>query len=89
MWSRLNTGAEAAHASDEAPKTAALNLLAKNCSMMLVPDDRAAPFKPMLVTANGRSMLPEDLTVADIDLLADLAPTWQQALLKARVEDLV
>lgn len=57
--------------------------------MMLEPDESATPFKAMLVSANGRSMLPEDLTTADIGLLAELAPTQRHPLLRARLADLV
>lgn len=88
MWSRLFAGAQAA-AAEDTPKAAALDFLAKICSMMLVPDEPATPFKAMLVTPNGSSMVPEHLTTADISLLADLAPTVKHALLRARLADLV
>jgi hypothetical protein len=86
---RLHSAAANALAEADAPKAAALRLLAQICSMMLVPDDRAAPFQPMIVTPVGRSMIPEDLTAEHINLLADLTPTVQHALLRARVADLV
>ncbi|MFC3461510.1 DUF4209 domain-containing protein [Massilia haematophila] len=88
MWSRLFAGAQAA-AAEDTPKGAALDFLAKICSMMLVPDEPATPFKAMLVTPNGSSMVPEHLTAADISLLADLAPTVEHALLRARLADLI
>lgn len=87
MWSRLFAAARAAIA--DKPRAAALDFLAKICSMMLEPDEPATPFKAMLVTPAGRSMLPEDLTPADISLLAELAPTLRHGLLRARLADLV
>lgn len=87
MWSRLFAGAQAS--ADDRQKAAGLDFLAKICSMMLDPDEPAAPFKAMLVTANGRSMLPEDLPPGDVTLLAELAPTQRHPLLRARLADLV
>ena len=87
MWSRLFAGAQAS--AEDQSKAAALDFLAKICSMMLEPDDRAAVFKPMMVTSTGRSTLPEDLTANDVALMADLVPTLQHCLLQARLADLV
>lgn len=87
MWSRLFTGAQAS--AEDPHKAAALDFLAKTCSMMLEPDDRVSAFQPMMVTSNGRTMLPEDLRAAEIGLMADLAPSVQHPLLRARLADLV
>lgn len=87
LWSRLFAGAQAA--VEDPPKAAALGFLAKICSMMLEPDDRAAAFKPMMVTSTGRTTLPEDFTLPEIGLMAELAPTVQHPLLRARLADLV
>jgi hypothetical protein len=87
MWSRLFKAAKAA--LPDQPRAAALDYLAKICSMMLEPDEPAMLFKAMLVTPAGRSMLPEDLTRADVDLLAELAPTVRHPWLRARLADLV
>jgi hypothetical protein len=87
MWSRLFAGAQAA--AEDPLKAAALSFLAKICSMMLEPDDRAAAFKPMMVTSTGRTTLPEDFTWAEIGLMADFVPTVQHSLLRARLADLV
>jgi hypothetical protein len=87
MWSRLFASAQAS--TEDARKAAALDFLAKICSMMLEPDDRAASFKPMMTTSTGRTTLPEDLTEIDVHLMAELAPTVQHALLRARLADLV
>jgi hypothetical protein len=86
---RLHSAAGAALVDGDAPKAAALRLLGQICSMMLVPDERAAAFQPMIVTPAGRSMIPEDLTAVHIDLLAELAPGLQHPLLRARIADLV
>lgn len=90
MENRLFAAVEIAQASNDEAKAAALRLLGRVCSMMLVPDDRATPFKPQMTSATGlRTMIPEDLTSADIDVLADFAPTVQHSLLRARLCDLV
>lgn len=87
MWSRLSAGAQAA--AEDPPKAAALDLLARICSMMLEPDDRAAAFKPMMATSTIRTTLPEDFTWAEIGLMSGLVPTVQHPLLRARLADLV
>lgn len=88
-YARLLVGLESALADGDAPRAAALRLLVQIASMILVPEERASPFKPMLATSTGRSAIPEDLTQADVDLLADLAATVQHHLLRARIADLV
>lgn len=87
MYARLVAGAHAAPL--DSTNAAALTFLARICSMMLEPDDRSASFKPMMTSAAGRTFLPEDLTAADVDLIAALAPTVQHPLLRARLADLV
>jgi hypothetical protein len=89
MQSRLQTATEAARADGDEFKAAALRQLADICSMMLEPDERTTPFKPMLVTSAGRSMLPEDLTAANVSLLAEFTPTLQHTLMRARLADLI
>jgi hypothetical protein len=87
MYARLVAVAYAA--PSDSTNAAALTFLTQICSMMLEPDDRSATFKPMMTSAAGRTMLPEDLTPADVDLIADLAPAVQHPLLRARLADLV
>jgi hypothetical protein len=87
MWSRLFASAQAA--AEDPPKSVALGFLAKICSMMLEPDDRAAAFKPMMATSTNRTTLPEDFTFGEIGLIADFVPTVQHSLLRARLADLV
>jgi len=87
MWSRLFAAAKAV--LPDQPRALALDYLAKICSMMLDPDEPAMLYKAMLVTRAGRSMLPEDLTPADIDVLAELTPTVRHPWLRARLADLV
>jgi hypothetical protein len=90
MHTRLLMAVEPAQAAGDAAKAAALTLLANICSMMLRPADRAAPFQPMMVLADGRrTMLDHDLTDADVTLLASFAPDVQHDLLRARLADLV
>ena len=87
MWSRLFAGAQASVADQS--KAAALDFLAKICSMRLDPDDRAALFKPMMSSSRGRSPLPDDLTGTEIALMADIAPSVHHAPLRARLADLI
>lgn len=89
MQCRLVVGAEAARVGGDEPRATALHLLAQLCSMMLEPDEPATPFKPVMVTSAGRSTLPEDLSIADVGLLAEFAPAVKHPLLQARLADLI
>lgn len=86
----LGGAARAADAAGEQEKGRALAFLARICSMMLTPTELAAPFQPVIRFSDGRrSMIAEDLTVTDIELLAGLAPEVANAALRARLADLV
>jgi hypothetical protein len=66
-----------------------LEFLARLSSMMLRPDDRAAPFKPQVVLASGRrTAIPEDLSAAEIGLLDHLLSRTTSPALRARLGDL-
>ena len=66
-----------------------LKLLAAACSLVLLPDSSNEPFKPLFVLSNQRSLIPDDLTKADISFFAQLVDTIDDPLLKARIADLV
>lgn len=67
----------------------ALWLLADVCSMMLSPSSLNEPFKPFAVFQERRSMIPDDLTALDIQLLASVVKAVDDVWLKARLADLV
>lgn len=86
----LSAAAGTAKAAGEPVKARALAFLERICSMMLTPSEPAAPFQPMLFFSAGhRSFIPEDLTNHDIELLAALTPEVENAMLRARLADLV
>ena len=64
-------------------------LLSDACSMMLSPDSVNEPFKPSIVFANGRSVIPDDLSEADIAFFAQVVDAIDDPWLKARLADLV
>ena len=67
----------------------ALWLLADACSMRLSPDSANEPFKPFLVSQNGRSPIPDDFSEADVAFFAEIVETIDDPRLKARLADLV
>ncbi|WP_248587826.1 DUF4209 domain-containing protein [Dickeya zeae] len=68
----------------------ALTLLYNVVSMILVPDEPAVVFRPFIILSDGRcSMGPEHLSSDDIDILAQVANTIRQPVLRARIADLV
>ena len=68
---------------------AALEFLARLCSMMLRPEDPSRPFRPQVVLADGaRSAIPDDLSGSEIELLAHLYPRCLSPELRARCADL-
>ncbi|WP_036177456.1 DUF4209 domain-containing protein [Massilia sp. 9096] len=90
MYSLLSRAARDADAAGEALRARALGFMAAIASMMLEPDTRAAPFQPLARWADGtRTMLPEDLSTAQVDLLVQLVDVVSNPLLRARLADLV
>jgi hypothetical protein len=86
----LSKAADDADTAGDATRARALRFIGAICSMMLAPTEKAAPFQPMIVLADGRrTMLPEDLAPCEIELLASSAPTVKNDLLRARLADLV
>lgn len=68
---------------------AVLTVLAKVSSAMLDPENWSEPFRPMMTIGDQRSALPSDLTEAEFGLLRRVLPHIEQALLRARVADVL
>ena len=69
-----------------------LELLADACSMLLSPDSTNEPFKPVAdfrPSGGGRSVIPDDLSEADIAFFVEMVETIDDPWLKARLADLV
>lgn len=90
MRSILSRAARDAETAGDAAKARALGFMSAITSMMLEPDTRAAPFQALARWSDGsRSMLPEDLSAAHVELLAQLVGVVHNPLLRARLADLV
>lgn len=82
--------AAAAETGGDARSARALGFMTAITSMMLAPAEKAAPFQALARWSNGaRSFTPEDLTLDQIDLIAELASVVNHQLLRARLADLV
>ncbi len=69
-----------------------LELLADACSMLLSPNSANEPFKPVAdfrPSGRGRSVIPDDLSEADIAFFVEIVETIDDPWLKARLADLV
>lgn len=90
LYGRLAKAARDAEAAGDQVKARALGFMTAIASMMLVPTEKATPFQALARWSNGaRSFMPEDLTPAQVDLLAQLAGAVNHQLLRARMADLV
>lgn len=67
----------------------ALALLAAATSMALHGTSTNAPFIPRFESNEGRTALPEDFTLADLEALRDACPEIDDPWLKARLADIV
>lgn len=89
MWQAFSAAARSAigHGRNEQGKV--LWLLADACSMMLSPSSQNEPFKPFPVFHDRRSVIPDDLSEADITFFAQIVDAADDNWLKARLADLV
>ena len=90
MWQAFSVGAK--HAIEEGRQTdgKVLWLLADACSLVLSPDSRNKPFKPMAELQSGhRSVIPDDFQEADIVFFVEVIPAIEDPWLKGRLADLV
>ena len=83
--------ASASRADDEGRRIhgKVLRLLAEACDMMLSPSSHNEPFRPTLVSGPYRSILPEDLSVSEIEFFAQIIDSIDNPFLKGRLSDIV
>ncbi|MDO8036829.1 DUF4209 domain-containing protein [Janthinobacterium sp. SUN128] len=89
LWNNLLNAARVAAAAGRTRHAAVLQSLADACSMMLVPGDLTAPFKPFAIFHDRRSPIPADFNDADIEFFALIASHTAHSGLRARLGDLV
>lgn len=86
LWLRLRE-AQDTGGSDDVVKLA--SLLSQVSSFSPRADDWAAPYEPMLNMIEGRTAMPSDLTDPQIDVLVVVSGLLPDALLRARVFDVL
>lgn len=89
MWKALSSEARQAIENRELASGKILWLLADICSMALAPKSLNEPFKPFMVMEGRRTVIPDDLSDADIEFLAEIVELVDDDWLKARLADLV
>jgi len=89
MWTAFSKAATEAAERGCMESAKVLWLLADACSMMLRPGSLTEPFKPFAAFHDRRSALPEDFSIEDLSLFAGSVQLIDNALLKARVADLL
>ena len=95
MSNAFSSAAKQAISEDRQVHGKVLGLLAHVCSMMLSSDSVNEPFRPCIVSSDGRrSMIPNDLSEDDGTFFAQIVdeiddPCPKAHLLKARLADLV
>ncbi|MEV4536262.1 DUF4209 domain-containing protein [Asanoa sp. NPDC049518] len=73
---------------EDSLRTRVLDVLAKATSPMLVPDNWGQPYAPAMQIGGRRTIVPEDLNAAELEVLALLVPLIEQPFLRARVADI-
>ncbi|MFT3872656.1 MAG: DUF4209 domain-containing protein [Nocardioides sp.] len=73
----------------ESLRARTLTAMARVTSAMLNPDSRDDPFAPAMRWSGRRTVVPSDLDDDELKLLADALPFVEQAVLKARLADVV
>ncbi len=89
MWQALSAAARSAIEQGRHEQGKVLWLLADACSMMLSPASQNEPFKPFAVFHDRRSVIPDDLSEADINFFTQIVDAIEVTWLKARLADLV
>lgn len=89
MWQVFSNAARKASESNRPSHEKALWLLADACSMRLSPKSLNEPFKPFMVMAERRSVIPDDFSESDLTFYAEIVDEIDDAWLKARIADLV
>ncbi|BEG73962.1 DUF4209 domain-containing protein [Achromobacter xylosoxidans] len=89
MWQVFSAAARSSIEQGHHKHGKVLWLLADACSMMLSPSSPNEPFKPFAVLHDRRSVVPDDLSDADILFFAEIVDAVDDDWLKARLSDLV
>jgi hypothetical protein len=89
IWQALSKAATTALEEMRPAEAKALWLMADAASMMLKPKSLNEPFAAMTVFGDSRSAIPSDFSPDDISLFAAVAPEIDDALVRARLCDLV
>lgn len=89
MWHELTGAAKKAMDAGQTPEGKVLWLLADACSMMLKPKKHTEPFEPIFRSSEGRSVLPEDFTDADIAFFAAIIDEVGEPWIKGRLADIL
>lgn len=89
MWTALSAVARSAIEQGRNEHGKVLWLLADACSMMLSPSSQNEPLKPYAVFHDRRSVIPDDLSEADIAFFAQIVDAVDDCWLRARLADLV
>jgi hypothetical protein len=86
---RFNQARIAAEAAADKVAAPIYQFLGQLCAVGESFDSNVRPFAPFFSGPEGRSFLPEDMSERDLDALAVLAPRVADAVLKARVYDIL
>ncbi|MCH5277979.1 MAG: DUF4209 domain-containing protein [Desulfovibrionaceae bacterium] len=89
MWTALYRAAEDAKKNGQLKHGKILWLLADACSMILEPDNRNNPFKPLILFEGKRSVILEDFTNDDILFFSKIVMFINHNMLKARISDIL
>ena len=91
MHLNLATAAQTAFDNDQPARGKALLLLFNACSMMLEPESRCEPFKPIYkgCSSGRRSYIPDDFLKPDLEFFAEIVEHIDDARLKARLADIL
>lgn len=92
MYHNLETAARVAFDNDQPARGKALLLLSNACSMMLEPESRSEPFKPLYIdySSGRRSYIPDDFLKPDLEFFAEIVEHIDDApRLKARLADIL
>jgi len=89
MWLALSAAARDAITQGRNEQGKVLWLLADVCSMTLSPSSPNEPFKPFMVMGGQHSVIPDDLSDANIEFFGEIVNSIDDVWLRARIADLV
>ena len=88
-WTALQSAEQEAQSKGDTPTSKALSLLAHIFSMRLIPENRNQPYQPAIMSPEGRTAIPDDLTEPEITLLEQFIDNVDDHWLKARIADIL